>query len=488
MKKYNLLITIMVIAALNIAHSSFAQDANDTVAEVKIKALEEKLNSLEQKLEEKKQAAVTPADAVSTEKLNELEQRQKIIERQLEIEREAAATVKEALAKSQSELAELKKAQTQQATSTDASPEQITQLIDARLEAKKADFASPEWVKNMQIKGDFRYRFEGTDDESKSSDRNRSRIRARVGVYGKASDEFDYGFRMASGNNESPTSTNQDLGNSFSSKELWLDLAYFDYHPKSIPGLNVFGGKIKNPYYTVGNSDLMFDTDVNPEGIAVTYSKTINDKTDFFGAAGAFYVEERSTEAETSLWGFQGGIKHVFDKEQGNYVTLGGGYYDYGNLKGTTLSYPSTANFFGNTTSGGNFASDFDVVQGFAEYGFKYNDIPVKLFGDYAKNIASTTDKGTAYLAGATVGNNKKAGDWLFGYNYRDVEADSIVGVLAEATFGGGGTDVRGHKFSLGYQLSKNVNFTTSYMIAERTRNDVTADHNVLLADLVLKF
>lgn len=429
-----------------------------------------------------------PKQKTVEERLAELEQRQTIIERQLEIERAESAAVKDALARSQAELEALKKAQqTQTAAITDASPEQLAQMIDTRLEARKADFASPEWVKDMQIKGDFRYRFEGTDDETRSSDRNRSRIRARVGVYGKASEEFDYGLRIASGNDESPTSTNQDLGNSFSSKDLWLDLAYFDYHPKSISGLNVLGGKIKNPYFTVGNSDLMFDTDVNPEGIAMTYSKTLNDKTDFFAAAGGFYLEERSTEAETSLWGLQGGVTHVFDTEQGNYITLGGGYYDYGNLQGTTLSFSST-NFFGNTTSGGNFASDFDVVQGFAEYGFKYHDIPVKFFGDYAKNVASTTDKDAAYLAGVTVGNNKKAGDWLFGYNYRDVEADSIVGVLAEATFGGGGTDVRGHKFSLGYQLDKNVNFTTSYMVAERTRNDVAADHNVLLADLQLKF
>lgn len=440
-------------------------------------------------------SATAPAKTME-ERLAELELKQKNLESQLDFERKKAADFEESLMKTQAQLEALKQAQatlpeaTNLAGSSSQPPidsQQIEQIVDQRLEAKKADFASPEWVKNMQIKGDFRYRYEGTDDESKSSDRHRSRIRARIGAYGNVNEEFGYGFRVASGNDESPTSTNQDLGSSFTKKDIWLDLAYFDYHPKSIEGLNVLGGKIKNPYFTVGNSDLMFDTDVNPEGIAATYSKTINDKTDFFATAGGFYLEETDTEAETSLWGFQGGVKHVFDKEQGNYAILGGGYYDYGNLKGTTLE-PYTTNFFGNTTSGGNFASDFDVVQGFGEYGFKYHNIPVKLFGDYAKNISSTTDKDTAYLAGFTVGNDKKPGDWLFGYNYRDLEADSIVGVLAEATFGGGGTDVKGHKFSLRYQLANNVSFTTSYMTAERTRDNVTADHDVLLADLELKF
>jgi hypothetical protein len=86
------------------------------------------------------------------------------------------------------------------------------------------------------------------------------------------------------------------------------------------------------------------------------------------------------------------------------------------------------------------------------------------------------------------VGSNKNKGDWQFGYNYRDVEADSLVGIFTEATFGGGGTDVKGHKLSAGFQLAKNVSLGTSYMAAQRTRNNVTTDHDVVFFDVSLKF
>ena len=433
------------------------------------------------------QQGATQSGKSVEQRLAELEQRQEIFERQLELERSNSEKLRAELVKSQQELKELKYAQAEQPLKPEL-PDSllIEQLVDKRFEENKTNFSSPEWVKNLKISGDFLYRNEWIDDDTKSFERNRHRIRARVGVYGKASEEFGYGFRIASGSNESPTSTNQDLGSSFSSKNLWLDLAYFDYHPVSVDGLNVLGGKIRNPYKRVGNSDLIFDNDVNPEGLAVKYSRSINDNGEIFASAGGYYVQERATEAETSLWGFQGGLNLTLDKDSQRYAVLGAGYYDYGNLQGTTLD--SSGNFFGNTTSGGNFASDFDIIQGFGEYGFSVNSIPVKIFGDYVKNIVSSTSKDTAYLAGFAVGNNKKAGDLQFVYNYRDVEADSIVGVLAEATFGGGGTDVSGHKLGLEYQLAKNVSLGATYMKAERTRNNNTTDYDVAFFDINLKF
>jgi hypothetical protein len=106
---------------------------------------------------------------------------------------------------------------------------------------------------------------------------------------------------LASGFDESATSTNQDETGAFSSKPIWLDLAFFDYHPASVEGLHLLGGKIKQPYYFPGDSDLLFDTDVRPEGIAATYDKTLREGLKFFGVVAGHYVQERSTEADTSL-------------------------------------------------------------------------------------------------------------------------------------------------------------------------------------------
>ena len=151
--------------------------------------------------------------------------------------------------------------------------------------------ALPEWVRNLKLGGDLRYRHEHRDDNSVLSERDRHRIRARFNVSGQVNEEMNVTFGLASGVNESATSTNEDLGDSFSSKDVWLDLAYFDYAPNAIEGLNVFGGKFKDPFHFVGNSDLLFDTDVRPEGIGGTYKKTLNEQMEFFSAFGGHYVE-----------------------------------------------------------------------------------------------------------------------------------------------------------------------------------------------------
>jgi len=395
------------------------------------------------------------------------------------------------LALMQQELAALKANQEQaQAARTPADPVEIQTAVATYMEQNKTAYAVPEWVRDIEIKGDFRYRYEMVDDASKTDHRDRNRIQARIGIYGKVNDEVDFGFRLASGNNNSPTGRNQDLDTSFSGKDIWLDLAYFDYHPQRIEGLHVIGGKILNPFYRPGGSDLMLDTDVTPEGIAVTYKKKVNDGLDVFGAAGGFYVEERNLDADTSLWAVQGGAKIALDAANKMYLTAGGGYYHYGNVQGRSALGTGGNEFFGNGNTGGGspvYTSDFNIVQGFAELGWNAGGLPVRVFGDYLKNIRAQSNEDTAYMAGIGIGKCTKPGTWAAGYNYRDIEADAILGVLADATFGGGGTNVKGHKFSFTYQLAENWQVGASYMNAERTRT-TTNDHETVLVDLLFKF
>jgi len=353
-------------------------------------------------------------------------------------------------------------------------------------EATLADLV-PEWVRNLKVSGDLRYRHEHKDDESASSERERHRIRARLNVTGKVNEEIKATFGLATGANEGATSTNQDLDGAFSEKEIWLDLAYFDYAPGQIEGLNVFGGKFKNPFAKVGNSDLLFDGDVRPEGIGGTYKKSLNEQIEFFSAFGGHYVEERSTAADTSLWAIQAGVSSKLPQIEGGNVKAGLGYFDYGNIQGRAALGTDTANFRGNTSVGGLYESDFDLFQAFGEVAFTVAGQPCKVFGDLLINESAESDEDTAYLVGASIGACKKPGSWQFAYNYRDLEADSVVGALVDVTFGGGGTDVKGHKFAAGYQFAKNVKFGLTYLMAERTRS-TTTDHDVLIFDMNFKF
>jgi len=143
-----------------------------------------------------------------------------------------------------------------------------------------------KWLEKIKISGDLRYRYEYIDLEDKST-RSRNRIRARLMISAIVNDEWDVVFRMATGETDiiddtilaDPVSTNQTLGEFSSRKDFWLDLAYFDYHPEGIEGLSVVGGKIKNPFLVVGKNQLMWDGDLNPEGVALRYSMPLGEST-----------------------------------------------------------------------------------------------------------------------------------------------------------------------------------------------------------------
>jgi len=195
--------------------------------------------------------------------------------------------------------------------------------------------------------------------------------------------------------------------------------------------LKVLGGKIKNPYYRPGNSDLMFDTDVNPEGIAATYKTKLGDNLDAFGAFGGYYVEERSTEADTSLWGLQAGATYHIPNMEKVYVTAGGGYFDYGNTKGRSALGTTADEFYGNKNTGSAYDSDFDIVQGFGEVGFPVCGLPFKVFGEYLENTGADSGEDTGFLVGASIGKCKKPGSWQLAYNYRETDADTVIAPLA---------------------------------------------------------
>lgn len=417
------------------------------------------------------------------------------------VPRVRAASQEERIARLEAQLAaiqqelELLKRERLQSAPPAVDEQAINAAVDRAVAEKMAQQPTvPDWVSNIALSGDFRYRHEWTDDDTRTAKRNRHRIQARIGLYGTVNDEVGYGFRLASGNAEaplregSPTSNNQDLGNAFSSKNIWLDLAYFDYHPKAIAGLNVYGGKINNPYYRVGNSDLLFDSDVTPEGIAVAYKTNVSETVNIFGAAGGYYVRERRESADTSLWGVQGGTTLKFGDDGKSHLTAGAGYYNYGNVKGRRGLGSDETQFYGNRETDGRFDSDFDLVQGFAEAGIPAGELPLRFFGDYICNTRAASGHDAAYLIGAGLGRTTAPGTWAVSYNYRDVEADALLGVLAEAAFGGGGTDIRGHKFGFDYQLARNTRFGLTYMTAKRTRNNETNDFDVTMVDFTFRF
>jgi type II secretory pathway pseudopilin PulG len=370
---------------------------------------------------------------------------------------------------------------------------QLEKLVSNTFEDKKDELgAVPNWVKNIKISGDLRYRHESIDAQTDSDwarGHNRNRVRARLNINAKLDEGWDLGFRLASGSAD-PASTNQTLADSFSTKGFWLDLAYFDWHPLSMEGLNLYGGKMKNPFYKVGKTELVWDGDLNPEGIAAKYVMPLSESDNLHINGGGFWVDESSSGVDTSLWGIQTYLNHEFENKQ--YVLGGLSYYDYGNIKnrGSLQNTWSTGtSFFGNTATGTIYDSDYDLVEGFAEYGFQCGGMPLAVFGNYVQNTVASTGEDEAWLIGLKVNKAKDPGSWDFRYNYRELEADAVLGAFADSDFIGGGTDGKGHEFGLNYQLTKNIQAGLTYFINERDRGSGSDDnYRRLQADLIFKF
>jgi hypothetical protein len=199
--------------------------------------------------------------------------------------------------------------------------------------------------------------------------------------------------------------------------------------------------------------------------------------------------------ADTSLWGAQTYLKHKIGKP--DYVLAGASFYDYGNIQGRgalSRTWSSANLFFGNTAdtssdANGVYASDFDIFEAFAEYGFEYNAFPLALFGSWMKNTVASTGEDTGWLLGARFNKVKDPGSWEFTYQYRELDADAVVGGFTESDFVASRTDSRGHSFVAKYQIAKPVQAVVTYYHAEDTSNPVgNLKFRRLMADLVFKF
>ena len=371
----------------------------------------------------------------------------------------------------------------------------IAEEVNKAVEKKQASALpdSMKWLENIKISGDLRYRYEGIDSQSNGKwgpSVNRNRLRVRIGLYDKINEDVDLGFRLASGSSADPISANQTLGDSFDKKPVWIDQAYFDWHPKDMKGFDFIGGKMPHPFYKVGNNQLMWDDSLNPEGLAAKYELPLSDSLKAYINGGGFWVGHPDTAgaADASLWGIQGYLKNTFEDK--SYLLGGMSYYDYGSIKGEPNlgKVWSKYDFFGNSSSPANrYAYDYDIVEGFAEYGTKIADYPVAVFGDYAHNTAAPSSKSNGWLIGTTFNKANDPGSWQIGYDYRDLDSDAVVGQFSHSDFVGGGTNGKGHRFNFTYQLAKNFQASLTYYLDKR-KDAYDNDYRRLQADLMFKF
>ncbi|HYH83851.1 MAG TPA: putative porin [Pyrinomonadaceae bacterium] len=154
----------------------------------------------------------------------------------------------------------------------------------AEEQAKKTSDAVAKQLGSLTFSGDLRFRYEsfyGQQNALASSDnpaalgnplttRQRLRMRARLAVRGKISDEFEWGLRLSTGSFADAVSTNQSLTDFFTRKPFTLDQAYFAYKPKQLPGFQIQAGRFETPWT---RTELTWDNDISTEGLSESYTR-----------------------------------------------------------------------------------------------------------------------------------------------------------------------------------------------------------------------
>ncbi len=344
------------------------------------------------------------------------------------------------------------------------------------------------WASNTVVSGDVRVRDENTSIQNRDPERSqdRQRVRARVAIVSQVSPDVEAGVRIATGNSNDVRSTNQDLNNYFTKKDLWLDRAYINYHPVEVPGLKIIGGKMAQPW--ISEDEMIWDGDVNPEGIASMYNRKFGD-VELFGSTGAFTLKDNVNgngvqfTDDLRMISAQLGAKFVIAE---NYkVTLGGSLYHY-HLDGAAPIVPPAAL---GLSANGNTTSQFQLYEGFGQLDVSGLPLPLALYGQYVKNPNANgpqSDEDMGWLAGF------KTKVWNVGlnYNYRNVQRNAVVGAFTDSDFAAGYTGSRGSKIQVTYPISKNFNFSTTYFAAQSNAASTQAgsDVDTWLIDFVASF
>lgn len=406
--------------------------------------------------------------------------------------------------------------------------------------AGKLKLSSP--ITELEIYGDARLRYEvrtgqaGLPDRitpaGENTQRNRARYRLRFGLRGTLADDWFFGLRLETSSN--PRSTNVTIGDEASggpfskgSDGINVGQAYLGY--KGFRDITLTGGRMPNPLVT---TSMVWDADINPEGLAEQWKHTFNlnfgggqttaaaDYTkdgksaaavvsepikmtiDLFANFAQFVYDDSNPEdpvgprsvvggnrvpnTDAFLLAWQVGAKINFTKDI--YFQLAPTLYNYtGNGDSFNVHFVGDPNFrVGATTvapnqTGINSLLVFDMP---AEFGWKFGEIPMRLFADFAVNLegddraiaAGHPDKGDqryAYQIGLGIGKIKAKHDWSLEAFYQHVEQFAVDPNLVDSDIYDSRVNMEGFAVRGGYALSDAVVFNLTYGYGSQIDHDL---------------
>jgi hypothetical protein len=325
--------------------------------------------------------------------------------------------------------------------------------VEARSAVAQTDQSLGKKVQNLEsglkkigpfsFSGDFRLRdepfFGGPADHSQV--RNRERFRLRINANAKLNDDISGGLTIASGDINDPISSNQTTNQFYTRKGIAIDKAFINYNPHVFKPLTLTGGKFVYPWY---NTEMTWDKDLNPEGVAQTLAFDVESIPVLKRVALVGFELPFSEVAGTALTNrsivqsavYGGQLQTVWQLAEWLKLSAYSGYYNYHDadpiglavakaslknpttplvgtlplgsttLQNSTITTTATGIVTVNnqpistgvkTITNAQFASKFGLFDSIARFDIQtpYKRWPVTLIGDYVQNTRACANLGS---------------------------------------------------------------------------------------------
>ncbi|MCM2280283.1 MAG: putative porin [Bdellovibrionaceae bacterium] len=346
--------------------------------------------------------------------------------------------------------------------------------------------APASWVDKTQLKGDLRFRTDRAKAQG-APEQIRNRIRLRAGLTAQVNEKVDVAFRLTTAGStaDSVISADQTLDDANTKKQAWFDQAYLNWSVTE--GSRLVVGKLPVPYWSAGNHDMIWDSDLNLEGSAFKWAQEFNSARMFAHLGGYWFNERAATSADPGpdifLSGSQIGAAFMTEPVDVQFAVA---YYT---LAGLADSPSQGRGLRGNSASPASATSyryDIMPIVLSTEVSLKTLAAPIVVYTEGAQNTAISDDN-TAWILGLLIGKLKDPGSWSLNYSYRDLESDAWVGTFNDSDFDAG-TNVRFHKLVAAYQIAPAVVGSISAFTGDTTAHTQPRSFDRTQLDFKLDF